>query len=191
MTLPEAKKPPNTDISIDRSVDLDPQKITRDIAEKVPSMRSVPEADRVKAVEFVVKEVAMFSGPLPPPAVLNQYNMIVPGLADRIVSMAENSLKHNQDVQNQILSAEIEVSNRDHTYRSFGMKCGILVVIGMLLLVGWLAYLKQPWLAGLFAASSMSTIVWMFIRGQSNILSGQPAPPRSSEKPDKKTKKRR
>ena len=35
-----------------------------------------------------------YSGILPPPEMLNQYNMIEPWLADRIVKMAENQQGH-------------------------------------------------------------------------------------------------
>jgi uncharacterized membrane protein len=41
------------------------------------------------AVEY--SETSMFSGPLPPPELLYQYNEIVPGAADRIIACRERS----------------------------------------------------------------------------------------------------
>jgi len=32
-----------------------------------------------------------FSGPLPPPEILEKYNQVVPGLAERIITMAEQA----------------------------------------------------------------------------------------------------
>ncbi len=40
-----------------------------------------------------------FSGPLPHPVILNQYEQICPGAADRILTMSESSLKHYQEME--------------------------------------------------------------------------------------------
>lgn len=37
---------------------------------------------------------ASFSAPLPPPAMLREYNEVLPGLAERIVTMAERDQQH-------------------------------------------------------------------------------------------------
>ena len=44
-----------------------------------------------------------FSGPLPHPTILNEYEKICPGLADRIVAMAEKDQKHNIDIRQKSL----------------------------------------------------------------------------------------
>ncbi len=40
-----------------------------------------------------------FSGPLPHPMMLDQYEQICPGAADRILTMSESSLKHFQEME--------------------------------------------------------------------------------------------
>lgn len=40
-----------------------------------------------------------YRGPLPPPAMLNDYNSVLPGLAARIVQMAENEQNHAHRMQ--------------------------------------------------------------------------------------------
>jgi uncharacterized membrane protein len=191
MARPDGQKSPNSETSTAVSDGLDPDEITKDLEEKVPSIRKVPELDRTRIVNMVVEKTATFSGPLPPPAMLKAYNDVEPGIAGRIVAMAESSLAHDQTIQSKILEAEVLASKADHTYRLTGMHSARLALFGMLLLVGWLAYVNQPWLAGLFGASSMAMIVWMFIRGQSEAVADKPAMPRIPDKPDKKTKKRR
>jgi uncharacterized membrane protein len=42
----------------------------------------------------VRRELRFFSGPLPPPEVLREYNEIVPGSAERILQMAEREQSH-------------------------------------------------------------------------------------------------
>jgi uncharacterized membrane protein len=44
-----------------------------------------------------------FSGPVPPPAVLGQYEEILPGSAERILSMAENEQSHRHYYDNGLL----------------------------------------------------------------------------------------
>lgn len=40
-----------------------------------------------------------FSGPLPPPEILEKYNQVLPGGAERIVAMAEQQSKHRQHLE--------------------------------------------------------------------------------------------
>jgi len=51
---------------------------------------------------------ATFVGPIPPPDVLQGYDEVIPGLADRIVGMAEAEGNHRRDQERRALDAEIE-----------------------------------------------------------------------------------
>jgi uncharacterized membrane protein len=69
--------------------------------EVTPSEASAagPETpDREQRRPFIV-EAAEHRGPLPPPAMLNDYNSVLPGLAERIVQMAESEQSHNHQMQ--------------------------------------------------------------------------------------------
>jgi len=44
-----------------------------------------------------------FSGPLPPPEILRGYESILPGLADRVVKMAENQSTHRQRLESRVI----------------------------------------------------------------------------------------
>lgn len=48
---------------------------------------------------------ATFLGPIPHPAILEGYEKIVPGAAERILIMAESSMKHQQQYDNALLEA--------------------------------------------------------------------------------------
>jgi uncharacterized membrane protein len=48
----------------------------------------------------------VFSGPLPPPTLLDQYNKIVPGSAKTIIEMAEGQSKHRQELEKWALSTD-------------------------------------------------------------------------------------
>ena len=46
-----------------------------------------------------------FSGPLPPPEVLEKYNQVVPGLAERIITMAEKQSTHRQELERTVVAS--------------------------------------------------------------------------------------
>ena len=48
---------------------------------------------------------ASFSGPIPPPTVLEGYERIIPGAAERILAMAEADAKHQRDIELAALQA--------------------------------------------------------------------------------------
>jgi uncharacterized membrane protein len=50
-----------------------------------------------------VFRAASFSGPLPPPEMLRQYNEIAPGMAERIVAMAEEQSSHRRTLEKKVV----------------------------------------------------------------------------------------
>lgn len=63
------------------------------------------QAEQVKQV--VVEAIrSEFSGPMPPPNILSGYEEILPGAADRILSMAERQSMHRQTLEEKMVKAE-------------------------------------------------------------------------------------
>jgi uncharacterized membrane protein len=64
-----------------------------------PTNKNLPQAEKQthQQVKSVQAKAVSFSGPLPPPEVLQNYNQITPGAADRIISMAEKQSQHRQE----------------------------------------------------------------------------------------------
>lgn len=61
---------------------------------------SVQDPGSAPPGEAVVQEVRVeFSGPLPHPQLLAQYNQAVPNGADRIVKLTENQAQHRQSIE--------------------------------------------------------------------------------------------
>ena len=61
-----------------------------------------------KTVERVVAKVIQseFSGPIPPPNIIKGYEDILPGAAERIISMAERQSAHRQEMERVMVNAE-------------------------------------------------------------------------------------
>jgi uncharacterized membrane protein len=52
-----------------------------------------------------VSQQYSFSGPLPPPEILEKYNQALPGLAERIISMAEKQANHRQGIERTVIES--------------------------------------------------------------------------------------
>ena len=74
--------------------------------------KNLPSQKSTASVEPTPKERTLiaklnaqhFSGPLPPPLVLVQYNEAVPDAADRIIKMAESQSSHRQNLETKVLT---------------------------------------------------------------------------------------
>jgi uncharacterized membrane protein len=184
MTDPTAPKPHN---SIGPT-GVDPNDLSKALEARIPSIKNIPQPERIKIVQMVAERTETFSGPLPAPATLKAYNDIEPSMADRIVSMAESDLKHEQAMQELLVQSEISAQRRDHVYRLLGLGLALCALIGMMGLVGFLAVNNQPILAGIFGIGGMGAIVSMFINGRSKKSAEKPlaAPPLSKQSKKKK-----
>ena len=67
-----------------------------------------------------------FSGPIPPPSILEGYNQIIPGAAERIIAMAEQETSHRQDMEQTIVINEYREARRGQI---FAVVIGSLAII--------------------------------------------------------------
>ena len=104
------------------------------------------------------QELQQYSGPIPPPVMLEQYNKIVPGAAERILKMAEEQASHRRNLEKQALSTD----SRNST---FGIVCALLISAGVLFLAGYAIKLNQPIAASLISAVGIGSLVGTFIYG--------------------------
>lgn len=72
------------------------------------------EQRKVFLSEFYQKtvEIEATSGPIPPPGMLASYEKVLPGSADRILSMAESQLSHRHELENKAIQANIDGEKR-------------------------------------------------------------------------------
>jgi uncharacterized membrane protein len=65
-----------------------------------------PDSAQIKSVE--TREATIHSGPLPTPAMLAEYDRVHPGLAERIIALAEGEAAHRRSIQNSTLQGNID-----------------------------------------------------------------------------------
>ncbi|MEY8283230.1 DUF2335 domain-containing protein [Lachnospiraceae bacterium 50-23] len=72
----------------------------------------IEHPDLIELDQREVKKVVMemiqgeFSGPIPPPNIIEGYEKVLPGSADRIISMAERQSEHRQKMELKMINAE-------------------------------------------------------------------------------------
>jgi uncharacterized membrane protein len=76
---------------------------------------------------------AHWSGPLPPPAALEQFETIVPGAAERILALAESEHAHRVSAERSALQAEIDDDAACRAFERRGQWMGFTVSVGSVL----------------------------------------------------------
>jgi len=100
-----------------------------------------------------------FSGPIPPPQTLAQYESAIPGAGDRIILMAEQQAGHRQDREREESQASISLSNRG---LNFAFIVTMTIILGGL---GLVASGKE--LYGLATpATAIATCAGIFVYGK-------------------------
>jgi uncharacterized membrane protein len=101
-----------------------------------------------------------FSGPMPHPKHLRDYDEILPGAAERILAMAERNLKHNMTMDEKVMEAEVD-----------DLKLGMWLgggLFGLLILAafGSLFVTENAVIPGLFLGAAAVGGVVAFIKGR-------------------------
>lgn len=134
------------------------QEIDQELAQLEPNARV-----RVRRlVVRVAHEVAEFSGPLPPPSYLRDYETIIVGAADRIIAMAEKEQKHRHGWERSAL--------RNTT---IGLWFGFFIALGLLGGAIYSVSVGQPVIAGVFLTASAVGMVPALIKGREYIVQRQ------------------
>jgi len=103
-------------------------------------------------------EFSVHAGPLPAPRDLADYEIILPGAADRILTMAENQAKHRMAIETRVLA--------DNSLRSkLGLGAGFVVAMTALVISGYIASHGAPWPGSLLGTGSLGGLVAVFVTG--------------------------
>lgn len=102
----------------------------RNSPEKSKEIRRQPVNDsQMISQEIVFSQ--MHKGPIPPADEFRKYEEVLPGSADRILTMAEKQSAHRQTMENRAISEGIKSSNRGQIF-------GFIIAILVILLGFWL-----------------------------------------------------
>ena len=121
--------------------------------------RNPEQATHTPPHQAITQVQATFSGPIPHPLILEEYDRLVPGAAERILAMAEQDAKHQQAMETGTLKAA-ESSARRGQY--FGLIIGLAALSAAM---GALA-MGSATVAGVIGGTTVVGLVSVFIIGR-------------------------
>jgi len=129
--------------------------------EKPVAVSSVPQnkPKDQSALSNAVMVQAQFSGPLPPPAILEHYDQIQPGAANRIICMAEEQSAHRRAIEKLIVQAEA-------SSQRLGPILGFIIAMTVIIGGMWLIANGRE-IGGLVAVlTALGALVGVFVYGK-------------------------
>lgn len=88
---------------------------------------AIPPKQQEQIAQIAIQAVTeSFSGPLPHPAMLSQYEQISPGAAERIITMAESQSQHRQEMEKTVIQSDTKNSRLGLHY---GLAIGLTAII--------------------------------------------------------------
>ncbi len=99
-----------------------------------------------------------FQGPLPLPQILEGYNKIVPGAAERILVMAEGETKHRRSIEERVVKHNVLLAQMGQV---FAFLLGAIGLLGGVYCVA----IGQAWGASI-VIGSLASLVSVFIWGK-------------------------
>jgi len=132
----------------DHTQDMD---LTPEVSEAISSLR--PD-QRSVIIQAMRKE--SFSGPIPHPELLQKYDEVQKGFAERIVSMAERQLDHRIKCENAVVNGSVSESRR-------GQWFGLIVAVLFLSASLALGLTGHDWLGGVLGGGTLVALVTVFV----------------------------
>lgn len=112
-----------------------------------------------RLVEVIEQRISLRRGPVPSPDDLQEYDRVLPGAADRLISMAERQAEHRQYVERRMVDAGTHNTARGQV---LGFILALIVVV-----LGFVLLMAGKETAGLVALIlPLATLAGAFIYGE-------------------------
>ena len=102
---------------------------------------------------------AEFAGPIPHPSILEKYDRVVPGSAERILAMAERQSAHRIELEGLVIRSDIRKSER-------GQSFGLVVAISGLAAAVALGLAGHGIAGGVVGSVDLVALVGVFVLGR-------------------------
>lgn len=129
------------------------------------SQNSKRLSENDKNSEEVISQEFKFAGPIPPPFILEAYEEVLAGSADRLLNIAENQSKHRQTMEQQTLSLQQQRLSFSHREVRMGQIFGLIIGIAAIGSALYAALNGAQVFAGFIGTASIIGLVSAFIYG--------------------------
>jgi uncharacterized membrane protein len=144
-----------------------------------PGEKPQPEQSPKGMVTRSLQLEEKFSGPIPPPNLLKKYDEIVPGAAERILSMAERQSEHR-------IYLEKFVVKSDSKRADSGLVAGLVVALTALIIAGILIYTGHDVAGTIVGSLDLVALVGVFVYGSLNRRAEREKKSKLMKLPDQK-----
>lgn len=141
------------------AVEILSQSTIAEIQSTDPQLVEKIDKDLKKSITIMCHEERDFSGPIPTPEMLKEYDNVLPGLAGRIVAGAEDERHHRHATQTTLIKNE-------YLERRIGQIFGFLIGIAGLVVCLILGLNNNNVVAGIVGGASLVGLVSVFIFGK-------------------------
>lgn len=107
-----------------------------------------------------------WQAPLPPPDMLEKYDVILPGLADRIITLAEGEASHRRGMERDALVLQGESNKQYSLSQRRGQIFGLILIVLAFGLAGFALYLDEGAVAGTVASVTITAICGAYLAGR-------------------------
>ena len=114
---------------------------------------------------------AQFAGPLPPPHLFREYDEVLPGAAERILSMTEREMEHRHGME----SRSLEIVAENQPRRTLGMLIGGVLALGALGIALVMELNDESAIAAFLVTMEVLALVGIFVYGTRTTRQRQPS----------------
>lgn len=146
-----------------------------EVAERVePLIRTLPQEKQAQLRQIIATYI-QYQGPLPPPAMMAEYQQIIPNGADRLTVLLEKQTAHRIAMETSLVTGRIEVTKTGQR-----IAAGLSVFFG--LVAAFLGYNGHDWLAGSIGVTTIIGLAVVFVLGKEpGRQAAQPEPEEPEE----------
>lgn len=157
--VPGQKKQPETPPSLAEAPENIEVVVEQQLDSILSSMKNLNDVQRGQIVARVTQVVQSeaFSGPLPHPRHFAQYDAVLPGGADRILTMTEKVVDSN-------IAVTQKAQKNDQFYRMTGMFIGATILLLLIVLCFIAGIYEHTALAAILLGSTVVTAVGLFVQ---------------------------
>ncbi len=109
---------------------------------------------------------ASFQGPIPPPGILEGYENLVPGAADRLIRMAELQQEHDNAQDRALLAAEIGDHKAGRREALVGQIFGLIIGLAAIGGATFAAINGAQWFGAALGVGGIAGLVGVFVYGR-------------------------
>lgn len=134
--------------------------------DKVRVEELTPRSNTPNQSRIIQTSAQMYSGPLPRPEDLAKFEAIQPGLADRIVKMAESEAVHRRSLEEKALDCEVQNCKSQFIEARIGQIFALIIGLFCIGVGGYCGLNGAQLTGGLIGAGGVGALVTAFILGR-------------------------